>query len=87
MNSGSWVVAPSPGRSAFTSALRPLRFNIVAGGFAAHTWPSSLAPTPAKPNSTRPRRRSCELHVHATGVPLSIAREAGKLLSRNVTGV
>jgi hypothetical protein len=65
----------------------PTPFDVVAGGCAANTRPASPAPTPAKPNSARPRGLSWESHVHATGVPLSIVMEAGKLLSRNVTGV
>ncbi|HME46601.1 hypothetical protein [Mycobacterium sp.] len=65
----------------------PTSFDVLAGGCAANTRPTSPAPTPAKPNSARPPRPSWESHAHATGVPLSIVMKAGKLLSPNVTGV
>jgi len=65
----------------------PTSFDVLAGGCAANTRPTSAAPTPAKPNSARPRGLSWESHVHATGVALSIVMEAGKLLSRNGTGM
>jgi hypothetical protein len=63
----------------------PTSFDVLAGGCAANTRPTSGAPTPAKPNSAPTARTGPGVARARDGGPLSIVMEAGKLLSRNVT--